>query len=104
VNDRSRRLDCQDGACGDRGSGSQRTTAGYRLQRARWDVDVFEATNSPGGRVQTVRSDGYSIDTGASALGSTYHSYIDLADELGPKVYSRNAQAQQGATVAKVCP
>ena len=65
------------------GAGLSGLTAGYRLQQAGWDVDVFEATNSPGGRVQTVCSDGYAIDTGASALGSTYHSYIALAKELG---------------------
>jgi protoporphyrinogen/coproporphyrinogen III oxidase len=65
------------------GAGLSGLTAGYRLQEAGWDVDVYEATNSPGGRVQTVRTDGYAIDTGASALGSTYHSYNALAKELG---------------------
>jgi protoporphyrinogen/coproporphyrinogen III oxidase len=65
------------------GAGLSGLTAGYRLQQAGWDVDVFEATDTPGGRVQTVRADGYAIDTGASALGSTYHSYIALARELG---------------------
>jgi oxygen-dependent protoporphyrinogen oxidase len=65
------------------GAGLSGLTAGYRLQQAGWQVDVFEATNSPGGRVQTVRRDGYAIDTGASALGSTYHSYLGLARELG---------------------
>jgi oxygen-dependent protoporphyrinogen oxidase len=65
------------------GAGLSGLTAGYRLQTAGWQVDVFEATNSPGGRVQTVRRDGYAIDTGASALGSTYHSYLALARELG---------------------
>ncbi len=65
------------------GAGLSGLTAGYRLQQAGWEVEVFEATNHPGGRVQTVRSHGYSIDTGASALGSTYHSYIALAGELG---------------------
>jgi protoporphyrinogen/coproporphyrinogen III oxidase len=65
------------------GAGVSGLTAGYRLQTAGWQVDVFEATNSPGGRVQTVRRDGYAIDTGASALGSTYHSYLGLARELG---------------------
>ncbi|MCV7102836.1 protoporphyrinogen/coproporphyrinogen oxidase [Mycobacterium palustre] len=65
------------------GAGVAGLTAGYRLQAAGWEVDVFEATNSPGGRVQTVRRDGYAIDTGASALGSTYHSYLELARALG---------------------
>lgn len=70
------------------GAGLSGLTAGYRLQQAGWEVDVFEATNQPGGRVQTVRSDGYAIDTGASALGSTYHSYIELAGELGVELRS----------------
>lgn len=65
------------------GAGLSGLTAGYRLQTAGWQVDVFEASNSPGGRVQTVRRNGYAIDTGASALGSTYHSYLSLARELG---------------------
>lgn len=65
------------------GAGLSGLTAGYRLQTAGWQVDVFEATNSAGGRVQTVRRAGYAIDTGASALGSTYHSYLALARELG---------------------
>jgi protoporphyrinogen/coproporphyrinogen III oxidase len=50
------------------GAGLSGLTAGYRLQQAGWDVNVFEATDTPGGRVQTVRADGYAIDTGASAL------------------------------------
>jgi oxygen-dependent protoporphyrinogen oxidase len=65
------------------GAGLSGLTAGYRLQTAGWQVDVFEATNAPGGRVQTVRRDGYAIDIGASALGSTYRSYLALARELG---------------------
>lgn len=64
------------------GAGLSGLTAGHRLQEAGWQVDVFEATDAPGGRVQTVRRDGYAIDTGASALGSTYHSYLSLAREL----------------------
>jgi protoporphyrinogen/coproporphyrinogen III oxidase len=65
------------------GAGLAGLTAGHRLQQAGWQVEVFESTNSPGGRVQTVRRDGYAIDTGASALGSTYHSYLALTRELG---------------------
>src|ERR1700722_14286521 len=65
------------------GAGLAGLTAGPRLQQAGWQVHFFEETNNPGGRVQTVRRDGYAIDTGASALGSTYHGYLALARELG---------------------
>ncbi len=70
------------------GAGLSGLTAGLRLQEAGWQVDVFEATDAPGGRVRTVRRDGYAIDTGASALGSTYHSYLALARELGLEMRS----------------
>ena len=53
------------------------------LRKAGWDAEVFEATGTPGGRVQTVRHGGYASDTGASVFGSTYDSYISLARELG---------------------
>lgn len=65
------------------GAGLSGLTAGYRLQQAGWAVDVFEATSAVGGRVQTIRKEGYALDIGASALGSTYRSYIGLAEELG---------------------
>ena len=65
------------------GAGISGLTAGYRLHQAGWNVDVFEATGTPGGRVQTVRRSGYAIDTGASAIGSTYRKYLSLAHELG---------------------
>jgi protoporphyrinogen/coproporphyrinogen III oxidase len=65
------------------GAGLSGLTAGYRLAQAGWDVEVFEAGDHPGGRVQTARHGGYAMDTGASALGSTYDSYIALTRELG---------------------
>ncbi len=65
------------------GAGLSGLTAGYRLAQAGWDVDVFESDSRPGGRVQTVRAGGYVVDTGAAALGSGYHSYLALAEELG---------------------
>ncbi|EHB55524.1 amine oxidase [Mycolicibacterium rhodesiae JS60] len=68
------------------GAGLGGLTAAYRLKQAGCDVDVFEAAGTAGGRVQTVRERGYAIDTGASALGSTYHGYLRLADELGIEI------------------
>ncbi|MBB3600589.1 oxygen-dependent protoporphyrinogen oxidase [Mycolicibacterium sp. BK556] len=68
------------------GAGLGGLTAAYRLQQAGCDVDVFEASDVAGGRVQTVRDRGFSMDTGASALGSTYHGYLALAAELGVEI------------------
>lgn len=68
------------------GAGIGGLTAAYRLRQAGCDVDVFEATGTAGGRVQTVHAQGYAMDTGASALGSTYHGYLGLASELGVEI------------------
>ena len=68
------------------GAGLGGLTAAYRLQQSGCEVDVFEASDVAGGRVQTVRENGYAMDTGASALGSTYHGYLALAAELGVEI------------------
>ena len=65
------------------GGGLSGLTAAFRLQCAGWSVKVFEAEEVVGGRVQTVTRDGYLLDTGASALTSSYHAYRELAKELG---------------------
>jgi oxygen-dependent protoporphyrinogen oxidase len=44
---------------------------------------VFEASANAGGRVRTVERDDYLIDTGASALASTYRAYLELATDVG---------------------
>jgi oxygen-dependent protoporphyrinogen oxidase len=65
------------------GAGLSGLTAAYRLQNAGWDVEVFESEPHVGGRVRTVRRDGYQADIGATILGATYDSYLSLAQELG---------------------
>lgn len=65
------------------GAGITGLTAAYRMQRGGWDVQVFEALGEVGGRVQSVRRDGYIMDTGASAIGASYTAYLALAEELG---------------------
>jgi oxygen-dependent protoporphyrinogen oxidase len=65
------------------GAGLAGLTAAHRLCTAGWDVTVFEASDGVGGRVQTVARDGYLIDTGATALATTYTDYLDLVAELG---------------------
>jgi len=65
------------------GAGLAGLSGAYRLQQAGWRVSVFESSEVPGGRVQTVSRDGYLIDTGASALADTYRAYLMLVNELG---------------------
>jgi oxygen-dependent protoporphyrinogen oxidase len=46
-------------------------------------VTVLEAESVAGGRVRTVRTNGYVFDLGATSVGAGYHAYLDLAAELG---------------------
>jgi oxygen-dependent protoporphyrinogen oxidase len=65
------------------GAGLCGLTAAHRLTQAGWEVTVFESTDAAGGRVQTLRRDGYQVDIGASAFSGAYEPYIALVDELG---------------------
>lgn len=65
------------------GAGIAGLTAAYRLQANGWRTRVLEASNVVGGRAQTVRRQGYVIDTGASAMTHAYGAYLALAEELG---------------------
>ena len=65
------------------GAGLAGLTSAYRLRQAGWDVTVFEASDRSGGRVQTVKREGFLIDTGASAIADSYTAYLKLAYELG---------------------
>jgi oxygen-dependent protoporphyrinogen oxidase len=68
------------------GAGVGGLTAAYRLTRAGATVTVFEAEPKPGGRVETVRTGGYVIDTAATAVGGGYAVYTALAAELGVRI------------------
>ncbi|HEX9831494.1 MAG TPA: FAD-dependent oxidoreductase [Mycobacterium sp.] len=65
------------------GAGLAGLTAAYRLHTAGWDVDIIEAGEHAGGRVETVHAHGYAIDTGATALAARYPMATQLAEELG---------------------
>lgn len=65
------------------GAGLSGITAAWRLKKAGWAVQVIESGDRIGGRVQTVAKQGYLIDTGASAMTSSYHAYLALADDAG---------------------
>lgn len=65
------------------GAGLAGLTAAYRLKQAGWQVHVYECADYPGGRVATVRKDGYVMDVGATGVGDFYSDYMELLDELG---------------------
>lgn len=67
------------------GAGLAGLTAGYRLRRAGWNVNVIEASPEVGGRAVSVRKQGYLFDSGAVGLGTVYRDYMDLVDEVGLK-------------------
>lgn len=64
------------------GAGIAGLTAAYRLQQSGWHVDVLESAAKPGGRVETIRSGGYVLDTGATALAARYPLVTELVKEL----------------------
>lgn len=65
------------------GGGFAGLTASHYLRKAGWDVVLLEASNAVGGRVQTVRKQGYVLDTGATQMSSGYGEYLALCKELG---------------------
>ncbi len=68
------------------GAGIAGLTAAWRLQRAGWDVEVLEASDRAGGRVETIARDGYLLDTGATAIAARYPIFTALARELGCEI------------------
>jgi protoporphyrinogen oxidase len=65
------------------GAGLAGLTAAYRRQKAGLAVTVLERADHPGGRVKTLRRDGFIIDAGPDAMTSGYKEYLDLVSELG---------------------
>jgi oxygen-dependent protoporphyrinogen oxidase len=68
------------------GAGIAGLTAAYRLEQAGWQTTVFEATDHPGGRVETIARDGFLLDTGATAIAARYPIFTALALELGCEI------------------
>lgn len=65
------------------GGGFAGLTAAHYLRKAGWTVVVIEAADEVGGRVRTVRRQGYTIDVGATQMSSGYRQYLELCEELG---------------------
>jgi oxygen-dependent protoporphyrinogen oxidase len=57
--------------------------AAYRLQQAGFEVHVLEAEGHVGGRAHANRHDGWTLNTGATLLSSSYEHMIALCKELG---------------------
>ena len=65
------------------GAGLAGLSAGYRLKQAGFDVAVLEKRDRVGGRVLTIRRDGFVIDSGPDAMTESYKNYKALATDLG---------------------
>lgn len=66
------------------GAGVAGLTAAHELQRAGLDVRVFESQPHVGGRMASVRHEGYTIDTGAEQVSpSGYRATWELLARLG---------------------
>jgi oxygen-dependent protoporphyrinogen oxidase len=78
------------------GAGVAGLSAALRLRKLGADVLVLEKESQPGGRVQSIRENGFVVDRGASSLMSSYRQTFELIRTLGlenelerPRVPSR---------------
>lgn len=67
------------------GAGLSGLAAAYRVQQQGFEVRVLERLDRPGGRVLTLRKQGYVIDAGPDAATVGYREWLALVDELGLK-------------------
>jgi protoporphyrinogen oxidase len=65
------------------GAGLSGLAAAFALQNAGFVVRVLERLDRPGGRVLTLRKNGYLIDVGADAMTQAYTVYRSIIAELG---------------------
>lgn len=65
------------------GAGLAGLAAAHRLKQVGFDVTVLEKRDRVGGRVLTLRREGFAIDSGPDAMTEGYKNYQALAAELG---------------------
>jgi oxygen-dependent protoporphyrinogen oxidase len=63
------------------GGGIGGLTAGFRLQQAGWKIRILERESFVGGRMRTVRKDGFTIDVGAGILPASYKAVLKLLSD-----------------------
>ena len=67
------------------GAGIGGLATGYFLQQAGHQVEIFERTAIPGGRIQLLEKDGARVDVGAQYFHTNYVEALKLLDSLGLK-------------------
>lgn len=74
------------------GGGVTGLVAAYRLKERGADVTVYEAAETPGGVIRTVRSEGWVVDAGPNTILETSVEIVDLVRDLNlesRRVYAR---------------
>jgi len=65
------------------GAGVSGLSAAFRLQQQGFDVTVLEAEDHVGGKTASSHRDGFTLNTGATVLGASYHAMLGLAEDVG---------------------
>ena len=67
------------------GAGIGGLASGYYLQKAGREVEIFERTRIPGGRIQLLEKDGARVDVGTQYFHTNYVETLKILDDLGMK-------------------
>jgi oxygen-dependent protoporphyrinogen oxidase len=65
------------------GAGVSGLSAAYRLNQRGFDVTVLEAEDHVGGKTAATRRDGFTLNRGATILGTSYDAMLALAKDVG---------------------
>ena len=65
------------------GAGIAGLSAGYQLHKAGFATTVLESNDYAGGRIKSIRRDGYTFDVGAFIYLGSYDDSIELIKEVG---------------------
>jgi oxygen-dependent protoporphyrinogen oxidase len=65
------------------GAGAAGLAATYHLRQAGFNVRLFDRNSRVGGKMLTTRRDGFMLEEGPSAMASSYHSVLRVAEGVG---------------------